>query len=126
MDRDTRKIEAGRRLRKARIAAGYKDRASAIDALAERFGDLYSYSSFGNYENGLRSFGPGEADDFAEVFHCSAGWLLCLKDASPVKPDEKALLDNYRHADERGKRVILNIAETQQPYSANRPDEKTG
>jgi len=120
MNADERKIEAGHRLRKARMDAGFEKRSDAIAALSMAYDDKYSYSGYGNYEQGIRPFGPEEAEDFAAVFKCSAAWLLCLSGATPVKPDEIALLDNYRATDDRGKRVISRVAEQE------RPDYPTG
>lgn len=111
------KIEAGKRLRQARKRAGFKTRAEGVDALAVVFDpEKYTYSAVGNYGNGIRSFSAPEAKDFAAVYHCSASWLLCLDDENPLSPDERALIDNYRSTDDRGKRTISRIAEQESPY----------
>ncbi|MGD9671703.1 MAG: helix-turn-helix domain-containing protein [Hyphomicrobiaceae bacterium] len=100
------KKESGRRLRGARIAAGFR----TLDELAAASGDRFSVSRLGNYEIGHRAMSPEVAKELAGLVRRSAAWLLCLDD-DDLKPDEKALLSHYRAADERGKSTISRIAE---------------
>lgn len=102
------KQESARRLRKARIDAGF----ATIEALAEATDYAYSVSRLGNYEQGTRAMSPKVAADLAEILCCRAAWLLCLDDDN-ISPDERRLLTNYRMADDRGREVIHRIAETE-------------
>lgn len=104
------KRESGRRLREARISAGLK----TLEELAAASGDRFSVSRLGNYEVGHRAMSPEVAKELAALVNRSAAWLLCLDD-DVIKPDEKALLSNYRAADDRGKKTISRIAETESP-----------
>jgi transcriptional regulator with XRE-family HTH domain len=102
------KTESARRLRRARIDAGY----DTIEALAAATGHVYSVSRLGNYEQGTRAMAPHVADSLAKILGVSASWLLCL-DNDGLSPDERRLLKNYRLADKRGQDVIYRIAETE-------------
>ena len=46
----------------------------------------------------------------------TATYLLCLDDKDPLSPDERHLVDRYRHTDSRGRETILKVAETQAVY----------
>ena len=104
--------ESARRLREARIDAGF----ATIEALAEATDYAYSVSRLGNYEQGTRAMSPKVAADLAEALCCRAAWLLCLEDDN-ISPDERRLLTNYRMADDRGREVIRRIAETEAHFS---------
>ena len=104
------KRESGRRLWQARIGAGFK----TLEEFAAASGDRFSVSRLGNYEIGHRAMSPEVAKELAVLVHQSAAWLLCLDD-DVLKQDEKALLSNYRAADDRGKKTISRIAETESP-----------
>lgn len=112
------KKESGRRLRASRIAAGFR----TLEDLAAASGDRFSVSRLGNYEIGHRAMSPEVAKELAVLVRRSAAWLLCLDD-DDLKPDEKALLSNYRAADDRGKSTISRIAETESPGYVTTPGD---
>ena len=58
------------------------------------------------------------AKAFAKALgNTSSAYLMTLDDAPipPLPPDEGALLDNYKAADERGRRNIRRAAEQERP-----------
>jgi len=114
------KKESGRRLREARIRAGFETIDQLADAAGLDFkGRAYTVSKISNYERGYRAIHPEIAKQLSRILQCSAGWLLCLDDTDNVlRPDEQALLDNFRATDERGKKVIARVAEEERPYPA--------
>jgi len=104
----------GLRLREARKAQNL-----SLAALAARTSSL-SKSRISNYEQGLRRMGLEEARELASALGTvSATFLLCLEDEGHVTERETALLDYYRHADNRGKDTILRVAESQAGYRIN-------
>ena len=63
----------------------------------------------------------------ADYFGVSTDYLLGRSGADPELPaDEKELLQNYRRADERGKRAIRRIAEDEAAGSGADPERKPG
>ena len=63
----------------------------------------------------------------ADYFGVSTDYLLGRSGADPELPaDEKELLQNYRRADERGKRAIRRIAEDEAAGSGADPEQKPG
>lgn len=112
------KREIGRRIKKAREDAGL-----TLHELSNKVGHL-KVSRISNYEQGRRTPGPDEAKALAMALKVSAAYLLCVDAESELRPDEKALLDNYRATDSRGKTTIIRIAESQPAYIAGRQDGK--
>lgn len=108
------KEEIGRRIWAARDKAGL-----SLKELAEKTGTL-GPSRISNYEQGTRTPGPEEAKILARALGISAAYILCVDDESSLSPDEKALLDNYRHTDSRGKSTIARIAESQPTYTSEK------
>ncbi len=101
----------GQRLRAARNAQGL-----SLSELAARTKTL-SKSRISNYEQGIRRMGLEEAAELAEALDgLTATYLLCLDDNSPLCPEELALIERYRRTDERGRRTIQRVAETQGHY----------
>jgi hypothetical protein len=43
-------------------------------------------------------------------------YLLCLDDTDPLSEPERALVERFRLADERGRETILRIADAQADY----------
>lgn len=58
----------------------------------------------------------------ADVSGFSARWLATAegppRDVSPTDAQEFALIDHYRHSDDRGRRTILRVAEEESHYAA--------
>lgn len=101
------KEEIGRRIRGARDRQGW-----SLEELANRTGWLKK-SRISNYEQGTRTPGPEEAMALGKALGVSAAWILCVDDESGPPPDERALLEKYRASDERGKKTIQGVAESQ-------------
>jgi transcriptional regulator with XRE-family HTH domain len=113
--------QIGLRLRSARKAQNL-----SLAALAERTSSL-SKSRISNYEQGLRRMGLEEAKVLAAALGTvTATYLLCLENDGTMSEQESALLDYYRHADERGKETILQIAESHADYRVSGKDANVG
>lgn len=108
------KEEIGRRIKQAREDAGL-----TLLELSKRVGHL-KVSRISNYEQGRRTPGPEEARALARALGVSAAYLLCVDAESELRPDEKALLENYRATDSRGRSTIIRIAESQPVHEIDR------
>jgi transcriptional regulator with XRE-family HTH domain len=105
----TKKI--GQRLRAARQAQGL-----SLSELSARTGSL-SKSRISNYEQGIRRMGLEEAQELALALgSVTPTYLLCLDDTDPLSEPERALVERFRLADERGRETILRIADAQADY----------
>ena len=105
----TKKI--GQRLRAARHAQGL-----SLSELSTRTGSL-SKSRISNYEQGIRRMGLEEAQELALALgSVTPTYLLCLDDTDPLSEPERALVERFRRADERGRETILRIADAQADY----------
>lgn len=105
--------QIGQRLRAARLAHKY-----SLSELASRTRTL-SKSRISNYEQGIRRMGIEEAQELSEALDgITPAYLLCLDDTSPLSEDEWQLIQRYRKTDERGRDVILHVADTQGKYDA--------
>jgi transcriptional regulator with XRE-family HTH domain len=105
----TKKI--GQRLRAARQAQGL-----SLSDLSSRTGSL-SKSRISNYEQGIRRMGLEEAQTLALALgSVTPVYLLCLDDTDPLSQHERALVEKFRSADERGRETILRIADAQADY----------
>jgi len=111
------KAESGLRLKSARMTKGMK-----LQGLADLTTNL-SKSRISNYEQGLRLMDPDAAHQLAKVLGISAAWLLCVDDEPGLSPDELALLNKYRQTDERGKKNIQSIADTQPEVNGAKQDK---
>lgn len=49
----------------------------------------------------------------AVCLNTTVEWLLTGKEAAELSPEEQALVDHYRRADDRGKRSIMRLAENE-------------
>lgn len=131
-DRDSLSKEIGKRLSKARNDADLTQ-AQAADHLTRmgfrnNIGEAIGASLVANWEQGIRT--PRDLRQLmalADLYRVSYAWLLCAPDA-PQDQQERTLLAKYRGTDERGKRMIQGIADTQPVYSVGqeREDEKDG
>ncbi len=107
-----------------RLRAARKAQNLSLAALAARTSSL-SKSRISNYEQGLRRMGLEEARELAAALGtATATYLLCLEDEGQVSERESALLELYRHADNRGKETILRIAESQAGYEVSGEGEQ--
>jgi transcriptional regulator with XRE-family HTH domain len=99
----------GLRLRSVR-----KSQKLSLAALSDRTDGMLSKSRISNYEQGIRRPGIEEARILAKALGTvSAVYLLCLDDEGFISEDERELLRCYRETDERGRRTILGVAESQ-------------
>jgi len=58
--------------------------------------------------------GIEEAQELSEALDgITPAYLLCLDDTSPLSQEEWQLLQRYRKTDDRGRFVILQVAESQ-------------
>jgi len=106
----------GQRLRTARMA-----QKLSLAELASRTRTL-SKSRISNYEQGIRRMGIEEAIELSEALEgLTPTYLLCLDNVSPLTPDEWGLIACFRDTDERGRDVILRVADAQGHYGVN-PD----
>jgi len=113
----TKKI--GQRLRSARHAQGL-----SLSELSARTGTL-SKSRISNYEQGIRRMGLEEAQELSQALGTVTPiYLLCLDDTDPLSEEERRLVESYRYADERGREMILRVAESQTDYRTE--GEQTG
>ena len=103
------KEESGRRIMEARQALGLrlKDVASMVPGV--------SVSRLSNWEHGIRMVGIAEAKALSPVLKVSPEYILTLTDDKGDRR-EQALLDCYRHTDERGRQAILRVAEQESSY----------
>lgn len=110
--------EIGQRLRAARLAHKY-----SLSELASRTRTL-SKSRISNYEQGIRRMGIEEAQELSEALEgITPAYLLCLDATSPLSQQEWQLIQGYRKTDERGRDVILQVAESQGQYEGARTTE---
>lgn len=72
------------RLRRARLDAGYRTAAAAIEHFK------WPSSSYRAHENGQNNFTPETAWQYAEAYGVSAAWLLLGDDSKPQPPRAKA------------------------------------
>src|SRR6185312_3912783 len=107
--------EVGRRLRESRIAAGVGSQAEAAIRLSTALGTTVEPSRIGNYEQGTRLPDPLTVRELAAIYGTSASALYGFAEA-PSGRDEQALLAKYRQTDDRGKRAIQSIAESQSAH----------
>jgi transcriptional regulator with XRE-family HTH domain len=110
----TFKAKLGGRLRKARIAAG-QSQSSAARRLSERIGKPVEPSRIGNYEQGTRLPDPLIVLNLSEIYQTNPACIYGFEDAA-VNREEVALLKNYRQTDDRGRRAIQSVAESQSMY----------
>jgi transcriptional regulator with XRE-family HTH domain len=101
----------GQRLRAARQA-----QKLSLSELAARTKTL-SKSRISNYEQGIRRMGLEEAMELADALEgLTPTYLLCLDESSPLSPSEWRLISRYRSTDDRGRDVILRVADVQGHY----------
>lgn len=70
-------------------------------------------STLNSYELGSRTLPIDMAKKLSPIYRVSAAFLLTVSNDRT----EDALLDMYRHADERGKATIRRVAESESPSS---------
>lgn len=109
----------GQRLRAARTS-----QKLSLAELAARTKTL-SKSRISNYEQGIRRMGLEEALELAEALDLTATYLLCLDDTSPLTPHEWTLIERYRQTDERGREMIMRVADVQGSYGEPEPADET-
>ena len=92
-----------------RIKARCKEKGTSMNALEKELG-------FGNGSIRLwdkKEPGSQKVILVAERLDLSLDWLLTGKESGNLTPEEQLLVDHYRRADNRGKRSIMRIAESE-------------
>jgi hypothetical protein len=83
-------------------------------ALSARTAKALPKSRISSCEQGLRRYGIKEAHALSKVLDTvSATYLLCLDDAGVLTDEEKALLERFRQAHERGRAIVIAVAEAE-------------
>ncbi len=100
--------EQGRRLKAAREAKGL-----TVEQLAGMTGGELKAPRISNYEQGTRGMKPPQAKLLAKLLNVSPAYLLTLTEDADLSERERALLDLFRHADDRGKTAITRLAESE-------------
>lgn len=117
--RDYRR-EVGRRLKAARLEAKAGTQAEVASKLSAALGETIEPSAIGNYEQGTRLPDPITMQSLCALYGASPSAVYGFNDA-PQSRDEELLLQKYRMTDDRGRRAIQSIAESQPAYM--RPDQ---
>ena len=99
------KSEIGRRLAQAR-----KAQRMTLQNVCDLVSGL-GVSTLNSYELGTRTLPIDIAKKLSPIYRVSAAFLLTVSNDRT----EDALLDMYRHADERGKATIRRVAESESP-----------
>ena len=92
-----------------RIKSKCKEKGTSMNALEKELG-------FGNGSIRLwdkKEPGSQKVILVAERLDLSLDWLLTGKESGNLTPEEQLLVDHYRRADNRGKRSIMRIAESE-------------
>lgn len=125
MDSKTRKSayrkEVGGRLKAARIDSKIGTQADVAAGLSRLMGETIEPSAIGNYEQGTRLPDPITVQHLCSLYQVSPSAIYGFNDA-PASKEEQTLLQKYRMTDDRGRRAIQSIAESQPAYL--RPEEK--
>ena len=115
------KRDVGQRLQAARIAAG-ETQATAAAKLSERLQpeqEPIPPSRIGNYEQGLRLPDPLVMQTLCEIYGTWPSAIYGFAEA-PTTTEEAVLIQKYRQTDDRGRRAIQGIAESQPTYVETR------
>lgn len=110
----TFKDELGLRLKNARLTAN-ETQASAAEKLSQRLGKLIEPSRIGNYEQGNRLPDPLTVMHLCEIYGAMPSLIYGFPEA-PATREEAALVMKYRQTDDRGRRAIQSLAESQPLY----------
>lgn len=100
------KEEAGRRIRALRLGLDMR-----LEDVNKQVPEI-SVSRLSNWEQGLNMIGVDEAKKLAPILGTTAAYILTIDDALNDQR-EQALIDNFRHSDERGKTNISRLAESE-------------
>lgn len=95
------------RLRRARLAAGFRTAAGA----ARKFG--WEQPAYRSHDNGARTFGRDRAEVYARAFSVSAAWLMALsenRDAFDTPTPVAELLAEATRAAEIADKLLPSVA----------------
>lgn len=124
MDYEQRKLEyrreVGARLKAAREAAGMTQEEAAAKLGKALQKDIPS-SRIGNYEQGTRLPDPIVIQILSDIYGTQAASAIAGFRDAPGSPEETALLEKYRQTDDRGRRAIHSVADTQSAYQVTPP-----
>lgn len=113
------KKAVGKRLKEARVASGIGSQADVAKKLTELTGETVEPSRIGNYEQGSRLPDPLMLKILCNLYGTWPSTIYGFAEA-PASKDESVLLEKYRHTDDRGRRAIQGIADTQPGYEVDR------
>lgn len=113
------RLRVGRRLKAAREASGVGTQAQAAKLLSELVGEVIEPSRIGNYEQGLRLPDPIILSHLCEIYRTWPSAIYEFPEA-PTSEDEVELLNRYRSTDDRGRKAIHGVADSQPTYSVKR------
>jgi transcriptional regulator with XRE-family HTH domain len=102
------KIESGRRLRAARLEQNLE-----LQEVAALTNHILGVSRISNYEQGIRYMSPDAAHMLARALKVRASWLMAIDDEDSLTPAERQLMVKFRLTDERGRKQIQSIADSQ-------------
>src|SRR3546814_7408008 len=94
-------------------------------ALSRAMGETIEPSAIGNYEQGTRLPDPITIQHLCSLYQASPSAIYGFDDA-PASKEEEALLHKYRMTDDRGRRAIQGVAESQPAYMRPEEIKKTG
>lgn len=122
---DELKTEIGQRLREARTKSGIGSQATAAKLLSDALGETVEPSRIGNYEQGTRLPDPVTISALCAIY---STWPSAIYgfDEAPASPDESKLLERYRQTDDRGRRAIQGVAESQPTYDVSGNGKQNG
>lgn len=123
---EQKRRDVGMRMKQAREASGLSQ-ADVARLMGEHIGEQVPPSRIGNYEQGKRMPNHFDMQIIATVCGVSVAVLYGFPDTA-LGEDERTLLHKYRQTDERGKRAIHSVAESQPEFltSPDRMDKAIG
>lgn len=116
--------ELGQRIQDARKRAKLTQQQLAT-ALSDLTGTVIGESRIGNYEQGTRLPDPITVHLIAQILGTTASALYGLPE-NDLSQEELALVNKYRQTDDRGRRVIQGVAESQPDVGSGYETKKAG
>jgi len=116
---DHYKREVGARLRHARQKAGLTQaEAAALLSSRQPADDPIPPSRIGNYEQGTRLPDPLMMQSLCDIYSTWPSAIYGFSE-SPSNMEEATLIAKYRRTDDRGRKAIQSIAESQPEYKTS-------
>lgn len=112
MENEERDLARRIGLRLQNAIAAWHGRPHGSQAALVRELDWLTPQALSAYVTGERMLSLDRTIKLAEFLKVKPAYLLCLEDSLTKR--EEALLNAYRHTDERGKQTIQRVAESEQ------------